>query len=132
MYYFSVRHIIRKANFHINIFLMLLFQICLGSSAAYANYYGRRISTPSTTIPEEDKLIQISNIRSQIQCLSQCVTYSKCAMIIYSVSDKVCILRKIKQLPTASPFIDILANSIYIILQACELFSILVYVLCIF
>eukprot|EP00106_Octopus_bimaculoides_P006685 XP_014774127.1 PREDICTED: perlucin-like [Octopus bimaculoides] len=102
------------------IFSMLLFQICLGSNVDFRECYGTRIHPSVTGIPEDDKLIQISNIRSQIQCLSQCMIHSKCTMIIYSVSYKVCILRKIKQLPVASSFIEIPPNSIYTILQAPE------------
>ncbi|CAI9716192.1 Hypothetical predicted protein [Octopus vulgaris] len=83
-------------------------------------YYGIRVPPPLNAIPEDDKLIQMSNIRSRIECFSLCMTYSECGMTIYSVSEKVCILRKIKQLPGASSFIDIPANSIYTMLQAQE------------
>ncbi|CAI9716191.1 Hypothetical predicted protein [Octopus vulgaris] len=115
---FSVWHVIRKANLHVITFPILLFQICLGSNVALREYYGTRVPPPQTAIPEDDKLIQMSNIRSEIECFSHCMTYSKCGMIIYSVSDELCILRKIKLLPDASSFIDIPANSIYTMLQA--------------
>ncbi|CAI9716197.1 Hypothetical predicted protein [Octopus vulgaris] len=115
---FSVSHDIHKANVYVITFSMLLFQICLGSNVAFREYYGTRLPPPLTAIPEDDKLIQMSNIRSEMECFSHCVTYSECGMIIYSVSEKVCILRKIKQLPGASSFIDIPANSIYTMLQA--------------
>ncbi|CAI9716193.1 Hypothetical predicted protein [Octopus vulgaris] len=116
---FSVSHDIHKANLYVIFtFSMLLFQICLGSNVAFREYYGTRVAPPLTAIPEDDKLIQISNIRSEVECFSHCVTYSECGMIIYSVSNEVCIVRKIKQLPGASSFIDIPANSIYTMLQA--------------
>ncbi|CAI9716199.1 Hypothetical predicted protein [Octopus vulgaris] len=118
MYWLSVNHVIRKVNLHVITFPVLLFQICLGSNAACREYYGTRIHPSVTDIPEADKLNKISNIRSKIECFSHCVAYSKCGMIIYSVSEKVRILRKIKQLPNASSFIDIPPNSIYTMLQA--------------
>ncbi|CAI9716195.1 Hypothetical predicted protein [Octopus vulgaris] len=114
----NVSHDIRRGNLHVIIFSVLL--LCLGSNVACREYYGIRVPPPVTAIPEADKLIKMSNIRSLIECFSVCMTYSECGMIIYSASDKVCILRKIKQLPGASSFIDIPANSIYTMLQARE------------
>ncbi|CAI9716194.1 Hypothetical predicted protein [Octopus vulgaris] len=116
MNYLPVSHDIRRGNLHVIIFSVLL--LCLGSNVACREYYGIRVPPPVTAIPEADKLIKMSNIRSLIECFSVCMTYSECGMIIYSSSDKVCILRKIKQLPGASSFIDIPANSIYTMLQA--------------
>ncbi|XP_036354758.1 macrophage mannose receptor 1-like [Octopus sinensis] len=118
MNYLPVSHDIRRGNLHVIIFSVLL--LCLGSNVACREYYGIRVPPPVTAIPEADKLIKMSNIRSLIECFSVCMTYSECGMIIYSASDKVCILRKIKQLPGASSFIDIPANSIYTMLQAPE------------
>ncbi|XP_036361560.1 uncharacterized protein LOC118764664 [Octopus sinensis] len=178
----QVNHVIRKVNLHVITFPVLLFQICLGSNAACREYYGTRIHPSVTDIPEADKLNKMSNIRSKIDCFSHCMAYSKCGMIIYSVSekicldsnvacreyygipiqppaaaipevdkliqasniqsniecfslcmansacgmiiysvsDKVCILRKIQQSPGATSFIDIPPNSIYTMLQAPE------------
>ncbi|XP_014787715.1 macrophage mannose receptor 1 [Octopus bimaculoides] len=117
---FSVWHVIRKANLHVITFPILLFQICLGSNVTFREYYGIRVPLPLTSIPEDDKIIQMSNISSEIECFSHCITYSKCGMIIYSVSDELCILRKIMLLPDASSSINIPANSIYTMLQAPE------------
>ncbi|XP_052825999.1 uncharacterized protein LOC128248557 [Octopus bimaculoides] len=118
MNYFPVSHDIQKENLHVITFLMLL--VCLGRNVACREYYGIRVPPPVTAIPEADKLTKMSNIRSEIECFALCMIYSECGMIIYSVSDNVCILRKIKQLPGATSFIDIPANSIYILLQAPE------------
>ncbi|CAI9716202.1 Hypothetical predicted protein [Octopus vulgaris] len=118
MYWFSVSAVIRKVNLYAITFSMLLFKICLGSNAACQEYYGTRIHPSVTGIPEADILIKMSNIRSKIECFSHCMAYSKCGMIIYSGSERVCILRNIKQLPKASSFIDIPPNSIYTMLQA--------------
>ncbi|XP_014774126.1 macrophage mannose receptor 1 [Octopus bimaculoides] len=120
MYSFSVNKIIRKANIHVITFSVLLFQMCLGSNVTFREYYGTRIHPSETGIPEADKLNKMSNIRSQIECFSFCMANSECGMTIYSNSDKVCILRKIKQLPSSTSFIDIPANSIYTMLQAPE------------
>ncbi|XP_036355447.1 uncharacterized protein LOC118761540, partial [Octopus sinensis] len=92
----------------------------LVGSVSSREYYGIRINPSVTGIPEEDKLNKMSNIRSRIECFSFCMTNSKCGMIIYSGSERVCILRKIKQLPGAPSFIDIPPNSIYTMLQAPE------------
>ncbi|CAI9716198.1 Hypothetical predicted protein [Octopus vulgaris] len=116
MTYFPVSHDIRRGNLHVITFSVLL--VCVGSNIACKEYYRIRVPPPVTAIPEADMLIKMSNIRSRIECFSLCMTYSECGMIIYSASDKVCILRKIKQLPGASSFIDIPANSIYTMLQA--------------
>ncbi|XP_036361367.1 macrophage mannose receptor 1-like [Octopus sinensis] len=118
MNYLPVSHDIRRGNLHVITFSVLL--VCVGSNIACKEYYGTSVPPPVTAIPEADKLIKMSNIRSRIECFSLCMTYSECGMTIYSVSDKVCILRKIKQLPGASSFIDIPANSIYTLLQAPE------------
>ncbi|CAI9716203.1 Hypothetical predicted protein [Octopus vulgaris] len=122
MYCFAIRHFTRKTPL-LNIFSILLLQMCMGSNVNFREYYGTRVPPPVTAIPEADKLIQMSNIRSETECFSICMTFSKCGMIIYSVSDEVCIVRKIKQLPGTSSFIDIPANSIYTVLQACLLRS---------
>ncbi|XP_014774124.2 macrophage mannose receptor 1 [Octopus bimaculoides] len=119
MYCFAISHVTRKTPL-LNIFSILLFQMCLGSNVNFREYYGTRVPPPVTAIPEADKLTQMSNIRSETECFSLCMTYSKCGMIVYSVSDEVCIVRKIKQLPGATSFIDIPANSIYTVLQAPE------------
>ncbi|XP_052827408.1 uncharacterized protein LOC106871885 isoform X3 [Octopus bimaculoides] len=120
MYWFSVNHVIRKVDLQVITLSVLLLQMCLGSNVACKDYYGTRIHPSVTGIPEADMLINMSNIRSNIRCFSLCMTYSECGMIIYSVSDEVCILRKIKQLPGATSFIEIPPNSIYTILQAPE------------
>lgn len=120
MHCFCDWHVIRKVNLHVITIPMLLFQICLGSNVSFREYYGTRVPPLVTAIPNDDKLTQMSNISSETECFSHCMAYSKCGMIIYSVSYELCILRRIKLLPNASSFIDIPANSIYIMLQARE------------
>lgn len=120
MYCFAISHHTRKTFLLSITFSVLLFQMCSGNNINFREYYGTRVPPPVIKIPEADKLINMSNIGSEIECLSLCMSHSKCGMIIYSVSHKVCIVRKIKQLPGATSFIDIPANSIFFILQARE------------